>query len=161
MYHTHIDEGPQLRSGMYGPMLVLEPGQRYDPATDFTFTIAGGVVNDSLVGVVNGTRDAPPLRLSIGKRYRLRFINMDWAELASVALLADTTPVTWRAIAKDGADLPAALAVNGAARLPRIGVGETYDFVFTPERAGDFVLEVKLESASLKRVLSASASTRP
>jgi FtsP/CotA-like multicopper oxidase with cupredoxin domain len=155
MYHTHIDEGPQLRSGMYGPMLVLEPGQRYDPATDLTFMIGDAVVNDSLVLAVNGTRDAPPLRLSVGRQYRLRLINMHYADVATIALLADSTPVAWRAIAKDGADLPAVLATVGPARLERIGVGETYDYVFTPRRAGDLVLDVKMGDERLVRVLRA------
>jgi hypothetical protein len=44
-------------------------------------------------------------------------------------------------VAKDGADLPSALAVPGPAVFT-IGVGETYDFQWTPPQPGDFTLHV-------------------
>ncbi|MGH8473826.1 MAG: hypothetical protein ACREVJ_15535, partial [Gammaproteobacteria bacterium] len=47
--------------------------------------------------------------------------------------------VKWRAVAKDGADLPAAQARMGPAQV-RIGVGETYDFEFEPDRPRDLRL---------------------
>jgi len=48
---------------------------------------------------------------------------------------------TWRPIAKDGADLPLAQQELCPAQLT-ISVGETYDFEFRPERAGELTLEV-------------------
>ena len=51
----------------------------------------------------------------------------------------DSTVLTWRPLAKDGADLPAALAVTGPARR-RLGVGETFDAEFTPPAAGEYLL---------------------
>jgi hypothetical protein len=113
-------------------------------------------VNDSLVLAVNGTRDAAHLRVTVGKQYRMRFINMHEADVVTIALSSDGTPVMWHAIAKDGADLPAALATVAPARLESLGVGETYDFVFTPRRAGDFVLEITMGDQRLQRVLRAS-----
>ncbi len=154
IYHTHIDEGPQLSSGMYGPMLVLEPGTRFDPSRDLVFMIGGAIVNDSVVTTLNGRRDQAPLTLARGTKYRLRFVNIDVAEFATIALLADTVPLRWRAIAKDGADLPPSLRVLGAARLAQIGVGETYDFELVPDRVADAVLEVRLsEGVTLKQVI--------
>ena len=152
IYHTHMDEGMQLMSGMYGPMIVLEPGQKHDPASDLTFVVGGAVVNDSLTPAVNGARSAPPLELVLGKTYKLRFINIDFVELARVTLTADSVPVRWRAIAKDGADLPPALVQDKAADF-RFGVGETYDFELRPERRGDLKLTTRIHGVEINRVL--------
>jgi hypothetical protein len=48
--------------------------------------------------------------------------------------------VQWRAIAKDGADLPPRLATLRPARLTFLP-GEIHDFEFTPAAAGELVLE--------------------
>jgi FtsP/CotA-like multicopper oxidase with cupredoxin domain len=40
IYHSHFSEEKQLGSGMYGPLIVLEPGQRYDPDTDRTWLLS-------------------------------------------------------------------------------------------------------------------------
>ena len=51
-------------------------------------------------------------------------------------LMRDTSLATWRAVAKDGRDLPSELAtVRPAAQ--QSGNGETYDFEVVPE-AGDY-----------------------
>ena len=50
--------------------------------------------------------------------------------------------MAWRAVAKDGADLPPSQAVAAAARL-LTGPGETADFEFTPRVRGELRLEVK------------------
>ena len=34
IYHTHLHDYRQLSSGLYGPLVVAEPGETYDPATD-------------------------------------------------------------------------------------------------------------------------------
>ena len=47
----------------------------------------------------------------------------------------------WRAVAKDGEDLPPAQAIEQEARLV-IAVGERYDFQFEPATKGDLRLEV-------------------
>lgn len=75
-------------------------------------------------------------------KYRLRFINITPNSVGLVvSLLAGAAPVRWRAVAKDGADLPAAQAVERDARQI-ISVGETYDFEFEPATRGDLRLEV-------------------
>ena len=58
-----------------------------------------------------------------------------------VSLLAGSSPVRWRAVAKDGEDLPPAPAIEQGARLV-VAVGETYDFEFEPTTKGDLRLEV-------------------
>jgi FtsP/CotA-like multicopper oxidase with cupredoxin domain len=152
IYHTHMDEGTQLMSGMYGPMLVMEPGQKHDPRKDLLFTVGGAVVNDTAGPALNGARTAPPLELSLDQTYRLRFINVDFVEIARVTLTKDTLPVTWRAIAKDGADLPPVLVKDMPADF-RFGVGETYDFELRPRARGDMVLTVRIHGMDLVRVL--------
>ncbi|HXZ39642.1 MAG TPA: multicopper oxidase domain-containing protein, partial [Terriglobales bacterium] len=37
IYHTHAHDDTQLVNGLYGPLIVLEPGQKYDPEHDKTF----------------------------------------------------------------------------------------------------------------------------
>ena len=34
IYHTHLHDHRQLSSGLYGAMIVIEPGETFDPATD-------------------------------------------------------------------------------------------------------------------------------
>ena len=58
------------------------------------------------------------------------------------SLLADDGPVSWRPIAKDGADLAPLQRVTRPAQQ-EIGVGETYDFELTPETPGTLRLEVR------------------
>ena len=54
------------------------------------------------------------------------------AEVWPVALFGPKGILRWRAVAKDGADLPPALAVEEAAfRL--FGPGETFDFEIVPK----------------------------
>lgn len=48
-------------------------------------------------------------------------------------------PAEWRAIAKDGADLPPSLATVRPAHLGFLP-GEIYDFEFTPETPGELEL---------------------
>jgi FtsP/CotA-like multicopper oxidase with cupredoxin domain len=39
IYHTHWHDERQLAGGLYGPLIVLEPGERYDPQTDHIVVI--------------------------------------------------------------------------------------------------------------------------
>ena len=153
MYHTHMDEGQQLRTGLYGPLIVLEPGERWDPTTDLTFMFGDAVERDTVGVAINGRREPPPLELRAGTTYRLRLANIHPAGPALVELAEDSTAVTWRPLAKDGADLPAAARIETPARLRRFGVGETYDFAWTPARAMDAVLTVRIEGAVRRQLL--------
>jgi hypothetical protein len=58
-----------------------------------------------------------------------------------VQLLEGGKSVTWRHVAKDGADLPRSLVKEQAAAFA-VGVGETHDFLWTPDRAGEFTLRI-------------------
>lgn len=143
MYHTHMDEEDQLGSGMYAPLLVLEPDERYDRSTDLTMMI--GLVPNGRAGymrALNGATTPEPVRVRAGSTYRLRILNMLLAAPVSIELAkADSSIERWRPISKDGATVPAAASIVRPARL-RMGVGETYDFEWTAP-PGESVLKIQ------------------
>ena len=70
-------------------------------------------------------------------------INITPDDLVAVSLQTSAAAVTWRALSKDGAPVPAAFIGAGPARQV-IGVGETYDFEFVaPSGRQNLWLEVK------------------
>lgn len=142
MYHTHMDEEAQLTRGMYAPMIVLEPGESYDPKRDFIFMFGMAIVGGKEDGVLNGKKTHAPLELAVGKTYRFRFVNILAAAPIQFSMVRDTVPVMWRPKSKDGALLPA-LRVKDQPAVLSIGVGETYDFEWTPGEAMDVVLRVR------------------
>ena len=141
--HVHVplalNEGYQISSGLYGAIVVTEAGSTYDPATNRIFVL-GGNGPDHNRARVNGVLDPAPETLTVGVTYRFRIadINPDWRVFAS--LVSDTTTLRWRAVAKDGADLPVHQATMRAARV-LMGPGETADFEYTPVAPGMLRLE--------------------
>ena len=135
IYHTHWHDAGQLTGGIYGPLVVLEPGQSYDPVTDHILVISNEGPYRRLpdeVFAVNGYTTPPALELTAGIAHRLRFINITADNVAlTVQLLAGFDPVRWTLLAKDGADAPSALRMPRAARQ-LVAVGETYDFEVAP-----------------------------
>jgi len=145
MYHSHLNDLEQLGSGMYGAILVLPPGETYDPSTDHTFILAWDIKSqeeDGIRFVLNGTAEPVPVELEAGKTHRLRIINIAPAGAPRITLVADgTTPIPWTPVALDGADLPPAL-VRERPGQTRVDVGETADFAFTPETPGRYAILV-------------------
>jgi len=141
IYHTHWHNVKQLTGGLYGALLVLEPGQNYDPATDKIFVLGRGgddERHDPLV--LNGNTQPPMMVLLTGRTYRFRLINMTPNDSRiTTALLSEGHPAKWRAIAKDGADLPPQQATVSDA-VQQISVGETYDYQFAPTAPGNYEL---------------------
>src|SRR3990172_4004594 len=76
--------------------------------------------------LVNGDSLPRPLELALGVTHRFRLVNIGPAGKLRFALEQRGAAVTWRRVAKDGADLPAAQVVEHAA-VERGDVGETYD----------------------------------
>lgn len=144
IYHTHMDEGTQLANGSYGALIVLEPGERYDPETDLLFIAGRAVDNGINRQAINGRHEPPPLTLRAGTRYRLRIINILPAAPVEVELIAEGRSPAWRPISKDGADLPPSQRVEGPARIQRMGVGESYDFEWTPTGSFDAYLVMRI-----------------
>ncbi len=144
MYHVHSEQFDELNSGLYGPLIVLEPGQSWDAVRDHIFVIANGGPGDSHETVfVNGSATPAAIDMKVGVPQRLRFISIPANGEYVVRLLNGSTPVTWRQVARDGADLPAAQIAERPARA-RVDVGITKDFEFTPTGPGELVLEVDL-----------------
>ena len=150
IYHTHLHDYRQLSSGLYGPLIVTDPGQTFDPAIDHVLVIgrngaaseASSPRQDPESVVLNGERN-PRFVWKAGKRHRLRVINITPDDIFMVSLQAAEGPVTWKPVAKDGAALPAAESTSGPARQT-IAVGETYDFEFdTPEGRRSLWFEVR------------------
>jgi manganese oxidase len=153
IYHTHLHDYRQLSSGLYGPIVVTEPDETFDAATDHVIVLGRAGLADerpSLLSepdsvVVNGAR-APRLAWKAGVRHRLRLINITPDDLFTVTLQAADSPLMWTPLAKDGEPVPAADAVASAARVT-IAVGETYDFSFrAPEGRKAAWLEVRTTS---------------
>lgn len=142
MYHTHLNDESQISGGLYGPLLVLEPGKRFDATTDFTFVVSRAG-RKGLEGplFLNGATDLPTLRWRTGRHYRLRLIDITNSNTGTFSLLGPSGLLQWRAIAKDGADLPNSQAVVKDAQQ-EIFPGEIYDFEFVPLHRGIVRLEV-------------------
>jgi FtsP/CotA-like multicopper oxidase with cupredoxin domain len=108
IYHTHWHDSSQLTNGLYGPLIVLPPGEKFDPASDriFVFSIGDfGALQE--LALINGTPQSKTLQLQAGKKYRFRLINISTNNQGmQVSLRNSGGPVDWRIIAKDGADLP-------------------------------------------------------
>jgi FtsP/CotA-like multicopper oxidase with cupredoxin domain len=160
IYHTHWHDVAQLASGLYGPLIVVEPGQKFDPDVDKIFIVSRQCpdVGDTTL-LLNGSAQPPPVTWKLGTKYRLRFINIGTNDSDTiVSVLGDNAkPVAWRAVAKDGWTMPAAQAtVRPATQL--ITVGETYDFELTPDQAGEFTLQVSMRF--LKTIISQSITVR-
>lgn len=135
IYHSHASEVRQISSGMYGPLIVLPPGQRWEAARDRVVIFAVEGTGDSAAVVAH--RDRTPLRR--GVPHRLRFINITAADVVDVEAVQGDRPLPWRVVAKDGADLPR--PVPGPARFS-MAPGETMDVEVTPAR-GTITLRVK------------------
>jgi FtsP/CotA-like multicopper oxidase with cupredoxin domain len=141
IYHTHIDDVKQLSSGLYGPLIVLPPGEKFAPESDRVLVISRAGPGETPIWL-NGSQSPEIGPLRAGQPYRLRIINIvPENPPIDIRLKVAGVPATWRPIAKDGADLPAGQREPCPAQFT-ISVGETYDFEFRPEQAGELALEV-------------------
>ncbi len=128
MYHTHNHDHTQLASGLYGPMLVVEPGETFDEATDHVIVLGRNGPARGALTVINNEQ-APDFVWKAGALHRIRLINITPGEILSVTLQTADGPVTWHPLTKDGAPVPPERCKPGPAKQ-LIAVGETYDFEF-------------------------------
>lgn len=140
MYHVHSEPGHQLAQGMYGPLLVLEPGQQWNRDIDRVFLLGSLGTGEDPPPAINGELEPSPIELRAGTTYRLRFMHISPDDDKRVSLVAGDSLQQWKIVAKDGADLPPSQVRALPARL-RINVGETYDYLWTPA-PGEFALQV-------------------
>jgi FtsP/CotA-like multicopper oxidase with cupredoxin domain len=160
IYHTHMDETEQLVGGLYGPLLVLEPGAAFDPERDRVFVVGGAVHEGRYHAVtINGRLEPAPQSVRAATPYRLRFINISVDATVEIRLTQGDELQRWTAIANDGAALPPALRTEQPARL-RFSAGETYDFQWTPASPGEASLLLEWQfptehgSLSLRQALA-------
>jgi FtsP/CotA-like multicopper oxidase with cupredoxin domain len=136
IYHTHLHDYRQLTSGLYGPLIVTDDDETFDPMTDHVIVVGRrgltspeqSVLTDPESVVINGER-APRFVWKAGARHRVRLINITPDDILSVMLQTSDGPVEWTPVAKDGAPLAAAEVVAVPARQT-IAVGETYEFEY-------------------------------
>jgi FtsP/CotA-like multicopper oxidase with cupredoxin domain len=147
IYHTHWHDDVQLRNGLYGPLIVLEQGQKYNAEHDRTFVFSMGKYDPfGFMLLVNGYPQPDPVELHTATRYRLRLINItDGAADLRVRLTNKGVPVQWKVIAKDGANLPPAQLRLATADMG-ITVGSTYDVEYQADSPGIADLEIRQPS---------------
>jgi FtsP/CotA-like multicopper oxidase with cupredoxin domain len=153
IYHPHADEVRQQEAGLSGAIVVVDNPDAYDPVHDVVLLVStprreadGGTV------FLNGTNAPPPRDMRVGERYRLRLVNIHTYRPSMITRLTrDSTLLEWRALAKDGRDLPPDQATLRPA-VQQSGNGETYDFEFTPTAPGD--LRFTMSSAAGVRLVS-------
>ncbi|HET9981935.1 MAG TPA: multicopper oxidase domain-containing protein [Longimicrobiales bacterium] len=144
IYHTHMEELRQQRAGLSGALVVIDPEATFDPATDIVLLVSTPRRDaDRDRAFLNGSTSPAPLELRTGTRYRLRLINIHtYRPSLRIELSQDSTLLRWRALAKDGADLPPSRATIARSSI-QIGNGETYDFEFVPAAPGALHVDVR------------------
>lgn len=144
MYHTHMVEAEQGEAGLAGPIVVLKPGEKFDPARDHVIMVtpARNFADQGRFLLVNGVNPPEPIEVVVGERHRFRFINMHSFETGLTAEVKEgAVHANWRALAKDGRDLPAGRRTERPARQ-MVSLGETYDFEFVAKAGVDYRLEL-------------------
>jgi FtsP/CotA-like multicopper oxidase with cupredoxin domain len=144
IYHTHVDELRQQTAGLAGALLVVDDPETYDPVHDIPLliTVPRTSADANNTVLLNGSARPATREMRVGERYRLRFINAHtFRPNLRMRLLRESTPLEWRALAKDGMDLPPDYATVGPSEI-QMGNGETYDFEFVPSVPGDLQLDV-------------------
>jgi FtsP/CotA-like multicopper oxidase with cupredoxin domain len=144
LYLAHTEEARQQRAGLLGAVIVTEAG-RHDPAREMTIVVSSpsDSAEHATSVLVNGALQPQPAELRQGASYRMRLANATVSRRdLTVDLLQDSTLVTWRPVAKDGVELPAARRALRTA-TQRITIGETLDVEFFPTRPGDYRLELR------------------
>jgi FtsP/CotA-like multicopper oxidase with cupredoxin domain len=135
IYHTHTDEATGLPSGLFGTVVVLPDASERD-TTERIVLLGGGIATST----VNGTDSPRPIELRAGTAYRFRFVNITSDTPRRIRLIADSVVQTWRAVAKDGWELPANQATIRPANV-QLWPGETYDFEIKRDAPGRLTLE--------------------
>jgi FtsP/CotA-like multicopper oxidase with cupredoxin domain len=126
MYHTHLHDHRQLTSGLYGALIVVEPGDTFDEGADHVLLLGRHGPQPDAPVVINGDR-SPRMAWSAGTRHRLRLANITPGDTVVVSLRTRTGAINWRPLAKDAAPVPPGTDRACTAEQV-IGVGEIYDF---------------------------------
>ena len=130
IYHTHWHDAGQLTGGVFGPLVVLKPGEKYDPETDkcFIFSQSPAEPFDGAMTLMNGSAQPHLMELKTNTKYRFRMMNITPSvNNLRVSLLNGGMPVQWRVVAKDAVERE--YPVKQLADQ-EIAVSETFDFEY-------------------------------
>lgn len=140
MYHTHINDIRQQSHGLYGALVVLDSGQRWDPDANRIYMLS---TNPQDEPILNGGDLPPEATFQAGRTYRLRFMNITLdSPGVEFHLVRDGAPIRWTRVAKDGFTLPAWQRASSPARQ-RVSIGETYDMQVMFPKPTELALEVR------------------
>lgn len=149
IYHAHGSDPWQLAQGVFGAMIVLKPGQTYDPDHEVLMVIGAANLGfgpaPSAKGsgmTLNGLDAISGISLQHSVDYRVRVVNIAPSLEADVKLGSSENPVMWREIAKDGTEVPPRLGKPKNAFV-HIVSGETYDFELRLDRPGHIPVEIE------------------
>lgn len=145
IYPSHSNELAQIASGLYGPLIVVDPEEGYDPGRERTFVVGGnGPEGFRAGGRVNGELQPDTVELTAGESYRLRLINInpDWRVYMSLTQGRSASRV---ARDREGRRRPSAEPGGVATGADPHGPGETADFEVRFERPGDLTLDVSTQ----------------
>ena len=157
IYHSHVNEPRHHRAGLAGAIIVRN-GPSADQAAEHLFFIKSARGSSGTFPMeINGEVDPDTIVLHVGSRYRFRFVGLSVTSPnatvyltarpdSSLQNLRDTMLVSWRPLAKDGADLPEWDRTLRPAQQV-VSIGETHDFEFQPIARGELRLEVRPPSA--------------
>lgn len=141
MYHTHVNDIRQQSQGLYGSIVVLDSDEAWEPDRDIVLLVGNQPAGPFLL---NGRTEHEPLQMQVGETYRLRVMNITLnGPNLRMRLVRDGGPELWLPRAKDGADIPVPRRRPIRAEL-QASIGETYDFMYTPESPGELSFEVRL-----------------
>jgi manganese oxidase len=150
MYHTHMNDIRQQGQGLYGPIVILEPDEEWNPDKDIVLLVGnrpGGEGGPPMW--LNGQPEHEPLELQVGETYRLRLMNITLAgPNLRMRLVRDGAPERWVPHAKDGFDVPVGRRVPVPADQP-LSIGETVDVLYQPRAPGNVTFEVRTRTELL------------
>ena len=147
-YHSHLHEMRQIGSGMYGAIIVSDTPR--DTTRDHVIVAGGGGLpvfhkQAPTFLLVNGSVNPAPVVMTVGEPQRLRIVSIHADEVLHFRFGTTASATQWTPLARDGADLPAALRTRAVA-ITEMGPGETADFTYVPTQPGDMSLEVWIPS---------------
>lgn len=158
IYHAHVDDNRQQSAGLVGAIVVRDTGAAASPDEHVLFLKSSRI--DGKAGTpaeINGQLNPDTIVIHAGRPARLRLINLSAHHNTARAAFrlenvgggagdgsVDANVVQWAPVAKDGFDLPPSARATRIAKQV-VTIGETYDFEYTPERAG--VMRLRVTSA--------------
>jgi manganese oxidase len=164
MYHTHMHD-KQLLEGLYGALIVMEPGEKYDAEKEKVFVLSQGGHGveytkhwfDGFINIkylINGNHNPDEVHLKKGVNYHIRIANITSQQNSyfanskagfEISLKKDGKPVSWKVTGKDGFLYPTKSYETVLAENQRAATGTTHDYEFTPESNGEYLFEAKMD----------------